>query len=497
MVVRALQITAQWLRRESVGPSTPRIPMPPESSSRSNAANGACRPGLLCACFWFCLFAPLMAGLARAQSTANPLARLFVQERAHSVPLWQAVETSRSSAGLVGLPEVGVAPIAPDAIGRSQLAAYQTPGEALPLPMVPPEGPPLPLGPPAIFRVPLSPEEIRERVSVVDQDGRVGLIAREAPLADVLNVLIENRGINLVVAPDANPSISVHLPSLTFDEAFNAAVRSANCAWTLRENVIYVTQVRPQVRPDPASQERQVRVFRLNFTTATEVEKVVKGLLSPVGQCFPSQTSPIDAHVAQETIVVEDLPAYLARIEQCVSALDKAPRQVLVEVHILQVSLETDSKCGVNFQALADSVGAKITIRTVGFANQVANQAMLINVDSDSYKQIMELVLTTTDAKILSSPKISAVNGQEANLQIGSKLGYFVASTSVGTTIQSVNFLDVGVVLKVTPFITDDGRILMSVSPKVSSGQVSDTGLPSEKTTQLATTASCSTMNMA
>jgi len=54
--------------------------------------------------------------------------------------------------------------------------------------------------------------------------------------------------------------------------------------------------------------------------------------------------------------------------------------------------------------------------------------------------------------------------------------------------MESVQFLDVGVVLRVTPRITRDGRVLMRIFPKVSTGAVDPvTGLPSEETTEIET----------
>jgi Flp pilus assembly secretin CpaC len=54
--------------------------------------------------------------------------------------------------------------------------------------------------------------------------------------------------------------------------------------------------------------------------------------------------------------------------------------------------------------------------------------------------------------------------------------------------MESVQFLDVGVVLRVTPRITRDGRVLMRIFPKVSTGAIdAETGLPSEETTEIET----------
>ena len=74
---------------------------------------------------------------------------------------------------------------------------------------------------------------------------------------------------------------------------------------------------------------------------------------------------------------------------------------------------------------------------------------------------MVELLKTTTDAKALATPKILAVSGQQSHIQIGSQLGFRVTTTTQTGTFESIQFLDVGVVLTVTPRITRDGRVLM------------------------------------
>src|SRR4029079_6740192 len=65
---------------------------------------------------------------------------------------------------------------------------------------------------------------------------------------------------------------------------------------------------------------------------------------------------------------------------------------------------------------------------------------------------------------------------------------YRVTTTTQTSTLQSVQFMDVGVVLKVTPRVTRDGRVLMRIYPKVSTGQIDPaTELPSEDTTEVQT----------
>ena len=142
-----------------------------------------------------------------------------------------------------------------------------------------------------------------------------------------------------------------------------------------------------------------------------------------------------------------------------------------------------------DLQGVARLAGAKITLSSKGFANPAASPAFLFGVDGTDLDTLIEALQTTTDAKTLASPKVLAVNGQEARIQVGERLGYLVTTTTQTSTLQSVNFLDTGIVLTVTPIIGESGQILMNIVPKISSGRVNpDTGLPEEETTDVQTT---------
>jgi type II secretory pathway component GspD/PulD (secretin) len=163
--------------------------------------------------------------------------------------------------------------------------------------------------------------------------------------------------------------------------------------------------------------------------------------------------------------------------------------QVLIEAHILEVLLEDDTKHGVNLDAFFRVANSGVSWEQVGFADPLSRPSFFIDVDGTDLQSLIELLKTTTDAKTLASPKVLAVNGQEAKIQIGSQLGFFVTTTTQTSTLQSVDFLDVGVVLRVTPIISQDGRVLMHVKPEVSGGRINpETGLPEEDTTEVETT---------
>lgn len=329
-----------------------------------------------------------------------------------------------------------------------------------------------------------------ENVKLSVQDGKISLTSRGAPLTSVLELIAQESGLNMVASEDVTGNVSVTLNNISLETALNAILSVNGYSWNRQDDIIIVTRLSTESSSLPGVQGRVVRVFDLDFLAATNVQEVIQGLLSPVGKSFVIESSATDKRRTQEQLVVEDLPQYIERIEQYLCQSDIAPRQVLIEAHILQIELSDDMKHGVDFAAILARVsGARIGMNTQGFTNLDDSPAFFLGIEGTDLEGVVEAIQNTTDSKTLASPKVLVVNGQEARIQIGAQLGFLVTTTTQTSTLQQVDFLDTGVVMTVTPHITADNQILMTVKPEVSTGAINPaTGLPEEETTEVETT---------
>lgn len=360
--------------------------------------------------------------------------------------------------------------------------------EAQPGPPAPRPDSPAPPGESGPVRIPLAGAESSKDIELTMKNGRVSLVTRNAPVQTVLNLLAEQQGLNLITSDEVTESVSVTLTNVAFEDALNSIVSVAGCTWTQNRGIVLVSKMGGTARSSPDLQGKVVQVFPLNFIAAADVELTIKGLLSPLGQVFSSQTMVGDKRRTQELVVVEDIPTSVARIAQYLQQIDQPPRQVMIEAHVLQVDLTDNTQHGVDWKFLTTYVGRNVGFNTVGFANAAASPASVFSFDGDHLDLVVEALKTTTDAKTLASPKVIVANGQEARIQIGAKLGYFVTTTTQTSTLQNVNFLNTGVLLRVTPQISNDGRVLMAVRPEISTGSISSAGLPQTNTTEAETT---------
>ncbi|GIX45911.1 MAG: hypothetical protein KatS3mg131_0122 [Candidatus Tectimicrobiota bacterium] len=188
---------------------------------------------------------------------------------------------------------------------------------------------------------------------------------------------------------------------------------------------------------------------------------------------------------------MEDTPETLAKVAELVRALDVKPRQVLIEAKILEVTLDRSSALGINWEALfgRNAFGEPLgDVFTQGFATSPFSGApgIFFSVVDKDFRLLLSALQERGRLNTLANPKILTVDGKEAQILIGAKLGFRVTTTTQTSTLESVEFLDVGTELVITPTIGEDGYILMHVHPKVSDGVV-EAGLPSETTTEATT----------
>lgn len=343
-------------------------------------------------------------------------------------------------------------------------------------------------GPGERVLVPLSKVGVPGEVQFEENGDRVSLVVRDASLSYVLALLAERRGLNIVAANDIDALVSITLYDKTVEEALTAILSVANYTWTFHNGIIYVTSLAQSTTLPPEMQGRRIQVFPLDYVSAQALLLTVQSFLSPVGQAFATESDQEDNRRTREALVVEDVPYALERVAAFVHQMDQPPRQVLIEAHILQVDLNDGRQHGVNFEHLFSLMGNEISLRSVGMSSASASPAFFASVNGGNLTTLIQLLKTTTDAKTLASPRLLVINEQRARLQVGEQLGYRVTTTTETSTLESVNFLDVGVILEITPRITRDNRILLHVRPEVSGGQVNpDTGLPDSETAHLET----------
>lgn len=223
----------------------------------------------------------------------------------------------------------------------------------------------------------------------------------------------------------------------------------------------------------------KTQVFGLNYAQADKLSiKLQEVITKNVGSIRIDERT--------NKISVTDYPGKLEEIANLIKAFDEKTPQVLIDAQIVEVSPEKDEfAAGVdwdywlkkNVRLISSLPAPALTSATtipnkLAFGVASANTSATVNSQGD-YKSIIDLLRIIGKTKILSSPRIMVLNNEEAKILVGTKDAYITSSTSqtgeTAITSQTVNFVDVGIKLYVTPTINRDGFITIKIRPEISS----------------------------
>lgn len=206
----------------------------------------------------------------------------------------------------------------------------------------------------------------------------------------------------------------------------------------------------------------------------------------------------IDPETRRVVYIADEATA--AYIRQVLTNLDRPKPQVLIKVVFVEVTHNNASDIGIEggwgrqnmngtvkdasavngygLSGLSSVVGSNFNqfgqpISSFSAVSPMSQQgAGLYQILGQDYQVTLRAIAQAGKAKVLSRPSILARNNQPATITVGQSVP-LVTSTSYnglnGTPINAYTYRDVGVILKVTPFITADGLVEMMVSPQISS----------------------------
>ncbi len=163
----------------------------------------------------------------------------------------------------------------------------------------------------------------------------------------------------------------------------------------------------------------------------------------------------------------------LNEISKYLYTLNKRLRkEVLIDVHIYSVELSSSHKTGIdwsNFSLSLPSVSKPIRGRYIGGSESVFNSATF------NLGAFLNFLAQNGNVNSISNPKIVTLNSQKAIISIGDTIYYKYASEITTdnngnpTTSYTIGSKFVGVLLDITPQISDNGEIILSINPKISS----------------------------
>lgn len=231
-------------------------------------------------------------------------------------------------------------------------------------------------------------------------------------------------------------------------------------------------------------------------TTGTRGTSAAARQYPPTGTVGEAMIS-VDPETRQLIVITDEETSQF--VEQVVTNLDKPKPQVLIRVVFLEVTYRNSSDIGIEgglsrriggsstnpitgtaanvfgMSALGSAVGTNTPVNVFGQAVQsfapVPPGAGLYQIFGSDFQATLRAIAEAGKLEVLSRPSILARNNQQATITVGQSVPLITSvsfNTLTGNPINSVTYQDVGIILRVTPFITADGMVEMIVSPQIS-----------------------------
>ena len=200
--------------------------------------------------------------------------------------------------------------------------------------------------------------------------------------------------------------------------------------------------------------------------------------------------------VKNNQIIITDTADKVRQAQEITLQIDKVTAQVIIEARVVEVEESYTKELGFSWNLGIGPVtmfngGSQYTTGVaMNFPTSSTNSFSLNYAKIAGTPFTLDAALTAIEAsgkgKILSAPKIVTLNNKKARIKQGSEVGYLERDSSGGS---SVKFKDVDLLLEVTPHVTPDNRISMSIN--ITKNDVTDfvDGVPiistNEATTEL------------
>lgn len=312
---------------------------------------------------------------------------------------------------------------------------------------------------------------------------RISLDLKGVDIRDFFRLIHEISGLNVIVDPDVSGSVTVVLDDVPWDQALALVLNNNGLGDRLEGNVLRIARLstltseqeeRKKLAIASEDSAPLVTVFRpLSYAKAATIAALLKtwvggGALSPRGTVLVDDRS--------NTLIVSDIASHIPKIETIVSKLDRKAQQVSIQARIiratsdfarnLSTALSFAQRNGSGSVAMGGATGnpvsgepltppAVTTSPATGFGVFV-----LSNLGRNyAINAAIAAAETHDQAKTISQPSIVTQNNVEGTVIQGTQIPI---QTTINNTI-SVQYVQASLQLKVTPQVTQDGNVFLTI----------------------------------
>lgn len=304
------------------------------------------------------------------------------------------------------------------------------------------------------------------------QEEIMSLDFQNAGIGTVLRAISDFSGRNIVSGPEVGGEITVRIENVAWMDALDVVLLANGYGWKEETSgIIRVTTLKKlqneDVEKQAAARKREellplvTHIFSVNFSKADELSGSISTVLSKRG----------DVHVDSRTnsLIIKDIAANVERAGEMIQLLDKETMQVEIVAKLIDIDAKVSRELGIQWLASGlnnPDIDATADVSVNAVTGQQVGEFSVGTVGpGGSLEATLTALATENKARIISNPRITTLDNQEAWILVGKKIPLIVSDPS-GNPITELT--TIGIELTVTPHIHANGNVTMDLHPGVS-----------------------------
>ncbi len=309
----------------------------------------------------------------------------------------------------------------------------------------------------------------------------ISLDLMDTDLRNVLRLLSDLAGINIVIEPDVTGKVTLKVEQVPWDQVLDMVLSMNDLGKEQVGNVIRIAK-QSKLRQEYVQQTEAIKAKQSLAETTRDLGEI-STVYFPVNFAKPadvaakisdgkSERGKVAVDERTSLIIYTDYPSRVAGARQLLARLDRPTPQVLIEARIITLTSETKRTLGVSltFTTAHPSTGPAtqnfaINPPSANIAQFSANVFQLLGKTLVNVDLEIQALQSVNLARVVAAPRVLTLDNVKAIVSQGTEVPYLqVGDTAANVTATA--FKDATLELQVTPHITPDRKVRLLIAAK-------------------------------
>ncbi|ENS5775690.1 TPA: type IV pilus secretin PilQ [Neisseria gonorrhoeae] len=326
---------------------------------------------------------------------------------------------------------------------------------------------------------------------------KISLDFQDVEIRTILQILAKESGMNIVASDSVNGKMTLSLKDVPWDQALDLVMQARNLDMRQQGNIVNIAPRDELLAKDKAFLQAEKDIadlgalysqnFQLKYKNVEEFRSILRlDNADTTGNrnTLVSGRGSVLIDPATNTLIVTDTRSVIEKFRKLIDELDVPAQQVMIEARIVEAADGFSRDLGVKFGAtgrkkLKNETSAfgwgvnsgfgggdkweaqtKINLPVVAAANSIS---LVRAISSGALNLELSASESLSKTKTLANPRVLTQNRKEAKIESGYEIPFTVTTASGGGNSTNTELKKAVLGLTVTPNITPDGQIIMTV----------------------------------